>query len=388
MVERKKIALFFSYNEGWIGGTYYILSLINALKNLPDDAKPVLIIVCSTDSEFLLTQQTNYPYLIRHDFQKINLQLHSTLFERAINKISEKILKRKVLQKKQLLNYPEFVDALFPCPQMNTFQDVRTSVFWIPDFQEYHLPEFFSSKDEKEWRYKFGAYVAQHHLPLVLSSKDAFNDFNTIYPNNKSEVHIIPFAVSHPDFAHLDIQQLKEKYHIDRPYFFSPNQFWKHKNHNVVIEAAKLLTENGITNFQIAFSGKEFDFRNPDYIHELKEKVKNYKLEDHISFLGFIDRAEQLQLMNHAISIIQPSLFEGWSTVVEDAKAMNQPVIASDLNVHKEQLQNYGGIFFNRKDATELATCLKETLSNIPDKKHYDYNKDKLIFAENFMKCV
>ncbi len=39
-------------------------------------------------------------------------------------------------------------------------------------------------------------------------------------------------------------------------------------------------------------------------------------------FLGFIDRGEQLQLMKNSIAIVQPSLFEGWSTVVEDTKAM------------------------------------------------------------------
>ena len=32
MVKRKKIALRFSYNEGWIAGAYYIMNLVHALK--------------------------------------------------------------------------------------------------------------------------------------------------------------------------------------------------------------------------------------------------------------------------------------------------------------------------------------------------------------------
>ena len=235
MAERKNIALFFSYNEGWIGGTYYILSLIHALNLLSDESKPNLIIICNTDEEFLLVQQTKYPYIIRHP---LNLNQPATLVERVINKISTTLAGKRIVQKKQLLNYAQPVDAAFPCPQMNTFADVKKSVFWIPDFQEYHLPEFFSNnKDERDWRYNFGKYVAQNNLPLVVSSEDALNDFNTIYPTNKSEVSVIPFAVSHPNYTHLDIQQLKEKYKLHQPYFFSPNQFWKHKNHETVIEA-------------------------------------------------------------------------------------------------------------------------------------------------------
>lgn len=389
MAERKNIALFFSYNEGWIGGTYYILSLIQALNQLPDDSKPNLIIVCNTDDEFALAEKTNYPYLVKHALQKLNLQLTSSFPERIINKISTVFLGKKILQKKQKLNYGATVDAAFPCPQTNTFSDVKKSLFWIPDFQEYHLPEFFNNnKDERDWRYNFGKYVAQNNLPLVVSSNDAKNDFNTIYPYNKSTVTVIPFAVSHPDYRHLNIEQLKEKYLLHTPYFFSPNQFWKHKNHTVVIEAARILTEQGITDFRIAFSGKESDFRNPTYITELKEKVIKYRLENQILFLGFIDRAEQLQLMNHAISILQPSLFEGWSTVIEDAKAMNQNIIASDLAVHKEQLQKYDGIFFNKTDANVLAEILKQALINPPAKKQYDYEKDRLAFALNFVSCI
>jgi hypothetical protein len=50
--------------------------------------------------------------------------------------------------------------------------------------------------------------------------------------------------------------------------------------------------------------------------------------------VGFIDRAEQTMLLKNAISIVQPSLFEGWSTVVEDAKALNQYMILSDIPVN------------------------------------------------------
>ncbi|MBK8350458.1 MAG: hypothetical protein IPL21_01785 [Saprospirales bacterium] len=63
MAERKNIAIFFSYNEAWIGGTYYILSLIHALNTLTENKKPKLFIVCANDDEYKIIQKTNYPFL-------------------------------------------------------------------------------------------------------------------------------------------------------------------------------------------------------------------------------------------------------------------------------------------------------------------------------------
>ncbi len=389
MAERKNIALLFSYNEAWIGGTYYIISLINALNDLPDEEKPNIIVVCKTDDDFDVAKATHYPFLSMHAIDKLDMQLSISLIERIVNKISYRLSGKIFLQKKMHFNHSKVIDAVFPCPQMNVFVDVKKSLFWIPDFQDYYFPEYFiNNKDEKEWRYKLGYYIAYQKKKLVLSSQDTLNSFNKIYPANNAEVHVLPFAVSHPEFKHLDIETLKEKFAINFPYFFSPNQFWKHKNHIVIIEAVRILKEKGYDKFQIIFSGKEIDFRNPNYIIDLKNLVKKYQLERQILFLGFIDRKEQLQLMNHAVSIIQPSLFEGWSTVVEDAKALNQNIIASDIAVHIEQLQSYQNTLFSKSDANDLANKMIPFLTQSISRPQYNYKNDRLIFARKFMRSI
>lgn len=49
----------------------------------------------------------------------------------------------------------------------------------------------------------------------------------------------------------------------------------------------------------------------------------------------FFLREEQVLILRNAIAVIQTSLFEGWSIVVEDAKAQNKFVISSSFKVHK-----------------------------------------------------
>ena len=217
------------------------------------------------------------------------------------------------------------------------------------------------------------------NYPIVFSSNSALNDFKTFFPDAANIVTVLPFAVVHPDLKSKDIDEVKVKYGIEGNYFFSPNQFWQHKNQIAIIEAAKILKGKGIA-VKVIFTGKEFDYRNPDYTTDLKQKVTDYQLENEIQFLGFIDRIDQLVLMKNAQAVIQPSLFEGWSTVVEDAKSLNQTLIVSNIEVHKEQLGDKG-YFFAPNDYNELALKMIEVMNNPIDKLKYD-----LDYLENIKK--
>ena len=110
-------------------------------------------------------------------------------------------------------------------------------------------------------------------------------------------------------------------------------------------------------------------------------------MEKHIRFLGFIDREEQLCLLDNSIAVIQPSLFEGWSTVVEDARALNKFIILSGLDVHQEQI-NENVHFFNPKNEKELAKILNRYYVEKPKTVILDYKNNIKEFANKFIDLV
>ncbi|MFM7603051.1 MAG: glycosyltransferase, partial [Pseudanabaena sp.] len=75
-------------------------------------------------------------------------------------------------------------------------------------------------------------------------------------------------------------------------------------------------------------------------------------------------RNDQIQLMRRCLAVIQPSLFEGWSSVIEDARSLGKPVIASDFSVHLEQ-NPPNSYFFVRSNPEELAELIAQALSNL-----------------------
>ncbi len=380
MVERIKIGLTFSYNEGWIGGTYYVMNLIHALNALDDVHKPFLIILSKDETDFEKVKAIQYPYI---DYQLIN-KTDLSLPARIINKLARPIFKDNLIKIKP---HKQKIDVLFWGTLDHYFRKIPIHLFWIPDFQEVHLPTFFSAKQIESRRKKY-RHLVQQKKDIVFSSQDANNDFNQLFPNAKGNSFILNFAVSHPkEYKKRSIDTLKKKYDLTSPYFFCPNQFWKHKNHMLVLNSLKELKSKGQLNFTVAFSGKESDQRNPNYFKGLKTFVRENNLENNIRFLGFIDRKDQLQLMNHALAIVQPSLFEGWSTVVEDAKAMNQNIIISDLDVHKEQLGDTG-YFFDRNSSIELTKQLMFFNQNQISRPEFHYEKKVHEFGDKFMTII
>jgi glycosyltransferase involved in cell wall biosynthesis len=346
--DKLRLGLVFSYREGWIGGSYYLLNLLSALKQVLPEDRPEITVLGYAESDFEPVRALDYP--------EISYRVMSEHKPGAVlgfgNRISQKLIGRP-------LRYPpaldEEIDILYPAATHPRYRRIPHKLFWIPDFQEEYLPEMFGPERVANRRRVRGR-VARLAREIVFSSQDAARDFRRFYPDSRARAHVLSFAVTHPDLSQVDIDQLRRRYELgQRRLFLVSNQFWKHKNHKVVLEALHVLACDGQQDdFLICFSGKEEDSRNPGYVGEIRAIVQQYGLQEQVRFLGFMDRADQLRLMQTAVAVIQPSLFEGWSTVIEDAKALGVPVIASDLPVHAEQL-GPEGVFFARKDARELA---------------------------------
>jgi glycosyltransferase involved in cell wall biosynthesis len=377
-MNRKKLGLIFSYNEQWIGGTYYTINLIQSFRTLDDSVQPRVIVFSSVSDFDLLLQETRYPYLEFELLQEKPLPL----WKKGLNRIFSRLFNKKIYDP----HYKGYLDALFLFQRCSYLDKIpmHRRIYWIPDFQDKILPHFFT-KEGLQKKDERSLWIASNADRLILSSEAVSKDWQTYYPSHKCKVTVLHFAVSHPEYNHIDIEALRLKYNLPGVYFFSPNQFWAHKNHMTLIKAVEILKKKGMS-VVVAFSGKENDNRNPGYTESLKKYVYDHGLSNLVLFLGFLDRAEQLMIMKHARAIIQPSRFEGWSTVIEDAMAMNQPVIASNLEVNREQL-GYDGLYFDVDDSYTLSSIIYQDFIN-PRIVNYTYSNKVESFAKGFVSLL
>lgn len=231
---------------------------------------------------------------------------------------------------------------------------------WVPDFQHRYLPQLFTAEDIAH-RDRQIALLAEDAPKVVLSSEHAAQDFRSFYPAQAHKAHVLTFATfPQPNWKEpyndSELEQLPERF------FVICNQFWQHKNHLVVFRALELLLARGIKP-TVVCTGELKDYRNAEYARTIKETVEPFQRDGQVRILGLVPRRRQIELLRRAIAVVQPSLFEGWSTVIEDARVLGRPCLLSDFPVHREQ-NPPGARFFPAESPAALADLLAEVWEN------------------------
>lgn len=272
---------------------------------------------------------------------------------------------------------------------------VRKAIFWIADFQYLHLPQCFSHFD-RMMRDNTAHYMAKKKNILILSSEDAKEDFLKYYENHNCQCRVVHFASNIEDeimqITKMDETEILQKYDLyGKKYIYIPNQFWQHKNHLVVLKMIERYVSGDVENVIFVFTGQMDDYRSKEYTEKIKEYFAKEDIAGVTKNLGFLQRKEQIIIMKNAVFLIQPSLFEGWGTVLEDAKVLDKRVILSDLSVHKEQRYEKC-VLFKRTDAEDLLSKVKQLLyeeSEDDFKKGIErFHRDSQKYAEELEKVL
>jgi glycosyltransferase involved in cell wall biosynthesis len=275
------------------------------------------------------------------------------------------------------------IDVLFECAQFYGWRFPFPRLAWITDFQHRHLPELFS----------FGAYwkrdlgfraqiLSRRHV--MLSSEDSRSDCETFFPQSLGRTSVVRSAMLPPNLSEDDGDPaIASVYQLPERYFYLPNQFWKHKNHRTVIEALRILRQKGY-NTVVAASGRPEDYRHPDHFAALQTLVQQYGLAHNFRFLGIVPRQHVFALMRACTALINPSLSEGWSTAVEEAKSLGVPMLLSDLRVHREQAGDCAD-YFDAEVAGQLASLMARH-EDSPDLSRGDREREAIAASQKRVK--
>jgi glycosyltransferase involved in cell wall biosynthesis len=251
------------------------------------------------------------------------------------------------------------IDVVFESAQFFGWRLGLPVVAWIPDFQHRHLRHMFTSGGY--WRRELGFQVEiAAGRTIMLSSEDARHDCERFYPRTAGRTRVVRFAVPPGQPPSLSqARAVADSYGLPAHFLFMPNQFSRHKNHLLVLDALASLRSRGV-DVVVVSSGKQLDERHPDYFAQFKARLDALGLHSQLRLLGLIPYADLVALMRASAGLLNPSLFEGWSTPVEEARALGVPLLLSDLDVNREQA-GYQARYFNRHSAEELADAIAAT---------------------------
>ena len=334
--------------RGWMGGGLYVRNLARVLSELPAPERPRIVIITDGGLDAALPRALFNEAAVEAIFEPTGKPL-------AVKpSLAPEILTAGAPDPARIAAFLDRTACIFPV--LRSMFDPNKALHWIPDFQHKHLPEMFDAAEIANRDTEFR--IMTHSRPFVLLSSEAGRaDMQRFYPTATAKTYIWHFTSS-IDVAAAAAADPRPHCNLPERYLFAPNQFWKHKDHRTLFRAMAALRARGI-GATLACTGRAVDARHPGYGDELQRFVTDNGLQDSVRFLGVVSDVHLRELFRHAAAVVQPSLFEGWSTVVEDTKATGRPIILTDLPVHREQAADAGSLgsftFYPPGDAAAVA---------------------------------
>ena len=218
-----------------------------------------------------------------------------------------------------------------------------------PEFPEVRTSGKFEARED------FNSRALRKAALVVADSSDLIEKAGLYFGVQSTKFVTIPFAP--PASRHTgsvsarnlpqEIQNLQGKY------FFYPAQLWTHKNHLRIVEALRLVHEEG-HDLHAVFVGRDHGAGA-----SIQRATSRLGMASHVHFLGYVEDDAIPALYQHSLALIMASYFGPTNIPPLEAMLLKTPVIASD--VHKNQLGS-GALYFNPDDASDLSkTMMKVT---------------------------
>ncbi len=359
MSEARSIRVAFAVSPGdWLGGRNYQRSLFSALCMLP--GTPITPVLFTGQLQEDLT--ADFPGVEIVQTPILDRGSPAWVVRKVIARLtSQDILLRRLLKRHGISIVSHSIHLGFDPGRRS---EVKT-IGWIPDLQHVRMPEFFSPEARLE-RDRSYRSICERCDKIVVSSECARAELCSFAPEYAHKMEILRFVANPTTVAkRKSLGELQELYDFKVPYFLLPNQFWEHKNHRVVIFALEKLKRLNKPCLVLA-TGSTKDWRNPELFSSLMDIAAQCGVLDYFRVLGQIPYDHLDALMRHAVAVINPSRFEGWSTSVEEAKARGKQVVLSDLPVHREQAPKRA-FYFPAEDAEALAWAMRSAYDNFDE---------------------
>jgi glycosyltransferase involved in cell wall biosynthesis len=333
-------------NPLWTGGIHYVLAWATALSRLPEGERPEVV--------FLVADERGQP------IAEANRHLVSAIepFDRA----SELDL-----------------DLVYPATQLFEAPIGAPWAGWIPDWQCRYLPELFDQAEYARRDLHFRLLAARTPA-LAVSSTMAEEDTRRIVGQAMVPTVRLPFpALVDP----AEVAKLPRAAGVPERYLLICNQWWRHKNLELPVEALARCDDRSI---ELVFTGETKDPRWPDDEARIRGLMEQHGLTARCHVLGRIPRETQLALLRDCAAVIQPSRFEGWSSVVEEAKVLHRPLLLSKFPVHREQAPE--ARFFKTDDAAGLARAMEDAWAGQIEAVPFDAEANVMVCAKRLLELA
>ena len=343
--------------------------LLNVLKNLVELNYDVDLLITWNHGENNLfeneiPEKVNYKFLFDNYNGKNKLikEIYRIRAKTTYLKKVEKIIKEN--------KYDVIIDYSSNLLKYNNF-DIKVPVFaWI------HFSLTFGEKLSAD---KIEKYRKQYKkYDKILAICDTMRDeFVEILGMDKNKVELVYNPID-LEAIRKKAENIDKKYenYLKQDYFLQVSRLTEQKQPEHLVDIYYKLKQRGIKE-KLYFIG------NGEKVELIKQKIKEYKLEDDVILLGQIENP--YPFFKNAKLFVHTAKYEGLPTVLLESFALGTPVVAYDCPTGPKDIlgknSEYGKLIpLNDKDVFVEKVC--ELMND--DEKYKNYRKISLVRADDF----
>ena len=238
----------------------------------------------------------------------------------------------------------EFKNKLVDSLDLNSF-DVIHAHYWLSGLvakeisNELNIPFIFTS-------HSLGIFLDGYNKERVDCEKIVMTSTNLVTASSVFETMLIA------DIYKIDENKIKKiTPGVDRKIFIPDLSVEKE---NIILSIGRIQEQKGqlqtieflnnfkkIQNdFKCYFIGGPSGKHGNEYLHELKQTIKDFNLDKHVEFLGDLPQTEIIELFKKAKLLIHTSKFETFGLVAIEANTMGVPVLTTNNGSLMEIIEN------------------------------------------------
>ena len=343
--------------------------LLNVLKNLVELNYDVDLLITWNHGENNLfeneiPEKVNYKFLFDNYNGKNKLikEIYRIRAKTTYLKKVEKIIKEN--------KYDVIIDYSSNLLKYNNF-DIKVPVFaWI------HFSLTFGEKLSAD---KIEKYKKQYKkYDKILAICDTMRDeFVEILGMDKNKVELVYNPID-LEAIRKKAENIDKKYenYLKQDYFLQVSRLTEQKQPEHLVDIYYKLKQRGIKE-KLYFIG------NGEKVNLIKQKIKEYKLENDVILLGQIENP--YPFFKNAKLFVHTAKYEGLPTVLLESLAFGTPVVSYDCPTGPKDIlgknSEYGELIpLNNKD--EFVEKVYELMNN--NKKYENYRKMSFVRANDF----
>lgn len=234
---------------------------------------------------------------------------------------------------------------------------------WEQGVQRFGISDTLDDFVEKKYGWqtellkKIQTLIAQHAEAIITPSK-YLRRIVSLWKVAQDNIHVIYNAIDVPEI-HESRAELRQKLHKDGKILFSAGRLVPWKGFAMLIAAVAEIRET-IPDAHLFIAGDGPEHEN------LKLKIKNEKLEEHITLLGRLSHKQLLRHVAAADIFLLNTAYEGLSHQLLEVMAIGVPIVTTAVGGNTELITDgENGIFVPYNDKTALVSAVKRLLGDV-----------------------